>query len=370
MDHSTTIGAARPRPRIDYGFVNNARFVSMVGIVAMHAEVVSLAWRGGALNVALDQTLKFATVCFFIISGFLLGDRLEVDAPLTYMGRRIRTVFAPWLLWAGVYFAMNVALDAIARGSAMRPVTYHLRATVISSAYWFVPNILLSLATLLTMRRWLNTAWLGVALAAASLAHGLNLHARWWSDTRHNTALSGFIVFLWLGYQLRRNLSSARALIDRAPWGLLALSAAITWALALAEARGLALSRGDDFDFMSTLRITNVAYSLAMFALLFKVRANLAPPAMDVRRHTFGIYLLHPIVFALAARAFKLVAARALGVSPFAFSDHITEHLASPVARLVTQLGLFAAVYTLSWSLAATLARGPLGRFVGARDAA
>lgn len=355
--------------RQDYGFVSNVRFVSMVGILAVHAEVVSLTWHGGYLNVAFDQMMKFSTVCFFIISGFLLGDRLEVVAPVTYMRRRLNMVFVPWLFWAGVYLALNLTVDLIARGAAARSFKYHFEATVISSAYWFVPNLLLSLAALLAMRRWLNRAWLGVALGVASTMHGLNLHARWWSDTRHNTALTGFIVFLWLGYQLRRNLGAVRARIDRTPWSHLALAAAITWGLAMAEARGLALARGDDFDFMSTLRVTNVAYSLVVFALLFKVSASLAPAAMNVRKHTFGLYLLHPIVFTMSAKAFKVVAARFVGVAPMEFNQHIGEFIASPAARLAVQLGLFAVLYLTAWALVAALARSSAARLVGAREA-
>ncbi len=359
---------AKAKSKADYSFVTNVRFISMIGIVTIHAEVLSIDWTTGYLNVALDQALKFATVCFFLISGFLLGDRLEEQTPLTYMRRRLSTTFAPWAVWSSVYLVMSLALDWLARGAAMRSFGYHLSNTVISSAYWFVPNILLSLATLLMFRRWLNERWFGLVLGVASISYGLNLYPRWWSDTRHNTAFAGFIVFLWLGYQLRRNLAAVRAFVAARSWATLTVFAVVTYALSMFEARTLAVRYGAEFDYLSTLRLSNVAYSFAIFALIFKVQGRLEPRAMNVRQQTFGIYLLHPISFALVARVFKVLAARALGVPPLYFNEHIAEYLHDPWLRLGTQVVLFLLVYLSSWAGVLLLSRTPMARYIGVRE--
>jgi acyltransferase len=356
------------RARAGYAFVTNVRFVSMMGIVAIHAELSTPDWSASPLNVTFNQIAKFATVCFFVISGFLLGDRLSDARPWDYFWRRVRAIGMPWAVWAGVYLLLGVAIDVAARGAAMRPLAWHLSNTFVSSAFWFVPNMLLSLAILIALRRWLDRWWVGAALLAASLSYGLNLHALWWHDTRHNTALLGFTGYLWLGHALRRYATEARALITKAPWWLLAAIALATLALALGESRILFERFGPDADLLSTLRVSNVAYSLAVFALLFKVEGDLAPPGMDVRRHTYGIHLTHPVVFAFVARAFKVVAALALGVSPMAFNLHMDHYVTSPLARLGAQAGVFVAVYLFSWAWVSRLARTPLARFVGVRE--
>lgn len=354
--------------KADYRFVTNTRFASMAGVVAIHAELMSVTWHGGALNIGLNQALKFCTVCFFMISGFLLGDRLEDASPREYMGRRLRTVALPWAIWAGVHMVMSIAIDHVARGAGARPLTWHVNNTVIASAYWFVPNILLSLSVLLLFRRWLEAWWFGGALGLATLAYSLNLHVRMWSSTQHNSAFAGFIVFLWLGYQLRRNFHRVRAALSRAPWGLLWGLVVVTWALAMGESYALAARFGDDFDFLSTLRVTNLLYSFAVFALLLKTTRNIEPPGMDARRFTFGIYLLHPIVFGVVGRLFKVVWARAIGVEPLAFNEHMLEYVRTPPQRLAVQVGVFALVYGISWAAVAVLARTPVSKYLGVRE--
>lgn len=369
---SAAVGEAaavtKPANRADYGFVTNARFVSMVGVVALHAQIMTLSWHGGHWNMVFDQLMKFGTVCFFLISGFLLGDRIETTSPAQYMLRRLRTTAVPWAVWTSVFLVMNLTIDWLARGSEMRSLGFHLNNSVLNSAYWFVPNILLSLATLLAFRRWLNSLWFGAMLGAASLSYGLNLYFRWSTDTRHNSAWAGFIVFLWLGYQLRRHVGAARAWIARAPWSLLVALGVITYALALGESKVLNDRYGDDFDFLNTLRISNVAYSFVAFAMLFKVARRLEPPGMDARQHTFGIYLLHPIIFGLVSRLFKVIAAKALGVSALAFNDHVTDYIHSAGGRFAVQLGVFAVVYLTSWACVSAMARTRLSRYIGVRE--
>ncbi|MFO0604240.1 MAG: acyltransferase [Polyangiales bacterium] len=354
--------------KADYRFVTNTRFLSMAGVVAIHAEVMSVTWHGGGLNVALNQALKFCTMCFFMISGFLLGDRLEDASPREYMGRRLRTVALPWAIWAGVHMVMSIGIDHLARGAGARPVLWHMNNTIIASAYWFVPNILLSLSVLLLFRRWLDAWWFGAALGLTTLAHSLNLHVRMWENTQHNSAFSGFILFLWLGYQLRRNFGKVRATLAKASWGLLWGLVLGTYALAVGETWVLAKRFGDDFDFLSTLRFSNVLYSFAVFALMLKTTRSIEPPGMDARRFTFGIYLLHPIVFGVVGRAFKIVWARAIGVEPLAFNEHMADYVRTPFARLAVQVGLFVVVYGLAWAAVAVLARTPLARYLGVRD--
>jgi Acyltransferase family len=358
----------RKATRSNYLFVTNIRFVSMVGIVAVHSEAIPVHWHGGFLNVMFNQGWKFATVCFFLISGFLLGDRLEDASPVEYMKRRLRMTAMPWAIWAGLYGAMLMAIDVLARGSHMRSLHYHLNEVLFGSAYWFVPNILFSLATLLVFRRWLNTPWLGLVLGLSTVAHGINLYTTWWSDQRHTSAWAGFIFFLWAGYQLRRHIELFRTWVRRISWPTLVAASLFTYTAALGETIHLWHTHNPDFDFLSTLRISNLLYSLVMFVVLFKFERSIEPPGMDARKYTFGIYLVHSLFFAVVARALKLFLARLVGVTPLVFNDHIMDYINTPILRLGVQLTIFFVVYSCAWKTAAVLSRTRFSSTIGARE--
>lgn len=368
LPSSAVVAEAHAGERPIYGFVTNVRFISMAAIVALHAELDAPTWRHAPLNVALGQFVKFATVCFFLISGFLLGERMVTDHPWTYFRRRLDALAVPWITWAFVYLGLGLGLDWVARGAAMRSLSYHLAATFVSSAFWFVPNLLFAIAVLLAFRRWLDRAWFGVLLGVVSLAYGVNLHVRLWHDTRHNTALFGFVAYLWMGFQLRRHVVTIKSWVDRASWVLLAALAVVTYAAALYESWLLEARFGGESDLLSTLRVTNVVYSLAAFALLFKVHRHIEPSWMDVRRHTYGIHLTHPVVFAFVGRAFKVACAMYFGVSALEFNAHIDRYLTSPVTKLLAQLVIFVVVYIASWACVAVLAKTRVARYIGVRD--
>jgi peptidoglycan/LPS O-acetylase OafA/YrhL len=65
-------------------FVDNVRFLSMIGIVAIHSATVVFVTGNvhPMLIAALLAPQKFGTTGFFLISGFLLGERLDRCRPL------------------------------------------------------------------------------------------------------------------------------------------------------------------------------------------------------------------------------------------------------------------------------------------------
>src|ERR1700722_7360052 len=86
----------RPRPReLNHLFVNNVRFWSMLSVIVVHSWYVFGSANSG-LDIALVTPFKFATIGFFLISGFLLGERVDRRNPVEYFLRRFRRVFVPW----------------------------------------------------------------------------------------------------------------------------------------------------------------------------------------------------------------------------------------------------------------------------------
>ncbi len=147
----------------------------MAAIVLLHA--------GGRLNhyqpvgfrefVLLEQTFKFGTIAFFIISGFLVGDRLPASDPVGYLRRRANRLLPAWMLWYGVELVYATQRDLLHAGQGalnLRLVLATLRTNssfvLIDTPLWFVPNFLVALTCVVLLRRWLNDLRLGAALLA------------------------------------------------------------------------------------------------------------------------------------------------------------------------------------------------------------
>jgi hypothetical protein len=102
--------------RSDYRFVSNVRFLSMVAIVWVHMEYLfGAAMRSPwmEIRVVLRQSMKFGSIGFFLISGFLLGEGLTRMNPRRYFDRRLKAVLLPWLFWGAIWFAVSLSFNLL-----------------------------------------------------------------------------------------------------------------------------------------------------------------------------------------------------------------------------------------------------------------
>lgn len=324
---------AQSKYPVDHLFANNVRFLSMAGVVACHCifgfGLMSGINSSGTLFIGMVQPFKFATIGFFLISGFLMNEGLTRRDPLDYLKRRLQRVFAPWLLWFSLLFAMMVAgqvvrgkLDLLSLGDSLPLLFHSFRYCLFSTAYWFVPNLLIALCVLLLCRRILSDMRFGCLLLTFSLFYGLNVYAQWLPVESHTEALLGFVFYLWLGAWGARNFNVIQSFLARIPMAaLIALSVfaglAAAWESHLLAALG-------SLDVMDTLRISNQIYSVAVVLVIVKIRSAVSPRALDIRASTFGIYLTHSIIVALLS---KIPSQAVLSVFPTQFWG-VTEALA------------------------------------------
>ncbi len=207
-ERRTSSEAGRLRPKeLNHLFVSNVRFWSMLGIIAVHcAEAFSVF--GGThwkLMPALTTPFKFGTIGFFLISGFLLGERVDRRNPLEYFLRRVKRVFVPWLFWLGIMCAFLIAHQVTAtewkRTASHGIVSITLNALkfcLLDTAFWFVPNLLLCIAVLLVFRRYLYSLKLGAILLLTNLTYVVNIYKLWF-PSKHTVALFAFVFYLWFG---------------------------------------------------------------------------------------------------------------------------------------------------------------------------
>jgi hypothetical protein len=293
------------RDRTNYIFVDNIRFISMAAVVAMHSTLGfgSLIGVDSNLSVALIQPFKFGTIGFFLISGFLMGDGLTRRSPTEYMKRRLNTVFAPWSVWFTLFFGLlliNGTLNSWSLShtphALLRLAGARFLQALFGSAFWFVPNLLLSVGILLLCRRFLFDLRLGWAFLACSSFYSLNLYYGWLPMKSHTEALLGFVFYLWLGAWAARNFSHVETAVNRISSPCMIAAVIVTGIMAAKES--FLLFENGSQDSLDTLRISNQLYSVAVVILVFKLHRSIAPLNIHVRATTFGVYLTHAIILA------------------------------------------------------------------------
>ena len=290
--------------RADHLFVNNVRFLSMAAVVALHCVGVLpplCGIDGSSRSIhAMLQPFKFGTIGFFLISGFLMGEGLSRSSSSAYLTRRLKTVFAPWLVWVAIYVGLlrahRVMVGRLSVNSLhdYRMLCELLQIALFDTAYWFVPNLMLAIGVLLLCRRFLYDLRLGCALFGVSLFYGANVYTQWLPIQSHTEALLGFVFYLWLGAWAAKNFDAFQAWSARIPAVVLIAMAALTGLAAFCEGELLSGSGA-----LNTLRITTQVYSVVVVLAIFRARKALWPRALNVRTSTFGIYLAHSVVLAL-----------------------------------------------------------------------
>jgi len=331
----------------DYVFVDGIRFWAMVSIIAVHSLNVFIAVKKPDLQLLylLATPVKFGTIAFFLISGFLLGDRLDTCRPMSYLGRRLKTVFVPWLCWFSLMVAYKTAhhrvelVSGVASWSLLGPQIFQ---TLFLTPYWFVPNLMLGLGLLLLFRRHVFDLRLGAAFLAIDLFYTVNIYGRW-IPSGHTEALLGFVFFLWFGSYVSGRIDEVRAWLARIPMYWMVCFTVAAACCAYGEARWV-VHLGDG-DPVNTLRFTNQIFSVMVVLTLVKVRRATWPKFVNARRVTFGLYLSHPLALEVGFR-----------LARFATHGFASGLLATRAGLICLWLATFAVVYGLGLAVTQLLA--------------
>ncbi len=339
----------------DHLCVDNVRYWSMFAVIAVHSLI---AWGihsdsgiGWEIQIALLQAAKFGTIGFYLISGFLLGQRVDRYGPYEYFLRRLKTVALPWAIWAGIFtvlpFAKSLSLGS-ANGSIGRPMLHYASQVVLFSPYWFVPNFFIGLLVLLMLRRHLDDARAGIALFSVSLFYGVNVYGKW-IPANHTYAALGFVFYLWLGSWVARHPQTLLPFVQRIRWSSLVLGILATGALALGEAHLLRGLKADNV--VNTLRVSNQLFSMLAVIGLTKLRRPTWPRFMDVRAHTFGLYLIHPICIFLLTHGADVIFRSLARPDRGTILETYTPVWVHPTMSLVLWASMFLLCYTFSFMI-------------------
>lgn len=246
------------------------------------------------------QFVKFGTISFFLLAGFLIGDKFGDYSATEYLKRRFNNTFKPWIIWS-LTFVVVIVMNKLYgewRGDHDYKgwhewIINAFKTVYLYSAYWFIINFLICISILLIFKKQLYSIRLGLALLVLTLFYSINVYFEW-IEPLHTMALFGFVFFLWLGAQMHKHWAAIEDRVRKIPMYVFVLMTIITFLVAIFEIDHL-------FDIKSeepfnSLRLSNLLYSMAFFFLLVKMKNLNFLLKLKPRETTYGIYLIHYIL--------------------------------------------------------------------------
>ncbi|TSJ37244.1 acyltransferase [Mucilaginibacter corticis] len=342
----------QPKPKKNYDFIDSIRSIAMMSIVAEHCVTAgNHTYAFGSdkywVYLAVVQLTKFGTITFFLLAGFLMGEKFADYSPAQYLRRRVSTTFGPWIFWSLLFVALVIIRMRIGDHYFDVPKILNItREIYLYSNYWFIINFLISISILLIFRRYLYSFYLGAILGAFTLFYSVNIHYEWVSP-RHTTAILGFVFFLLLGAQLRKNLDYIEGVIANTSYFMVSLFVFVAFGLAIYESVQL---NGHSVDPFNSLRFSNILYSLAVFTLLLKLKTFKWVSYLKPRQTTFGIYLIHFILVIF-------LVPKLLG--------HFNEPGLNPSQLIVFKLAAFLIAYIGTLSIVLFINKTPAKKLIG-----
>ncbi len=295
----------KPSKTANYPFINLIRFISMIGIVWEHVHAFPPSDNASILDIfdrtdhpyiliIFYQIFKFSTVCFFMISGFLLGEKLNTINSKTYFKKRLSTTIKPYLVSSFILFLIIfIRFFFLHRQmNEVKSVGDIIIFILFNSWLWYLPNYLISLAVILCFNKIVDRKSFGACLLLITVVYSLLTVYFKQFMIPHSYALFAFVFYLWFGIYTNRNNVINK--IKNLKISILFSLMIITLILSCLESVYLYHLK---LNFLSTLRIFNQLYSLAMFAFLIRICLN--PPKFgffNPRKETYGIYLYHGII--------------------------------------------------------------------------
>lgn len=292
----------------NYDFVDTIRCISMMGIVFEHSTTLSWfnysSFYTTLLQASVMQVLKFATIAFFLIAGFLINHKFTEYTPWQYTKNRFKKTIGPWAFWLHVLIIADIIkilvnhikfkVEMPFSDNFLKFIGDKYYEAIFTTSFWFILNFLICICILLLFKKYIYSLVFGMVLGIISLFYSVNLYYDW-IITTHTTALFGFVFYLWLGAYMNKHYDIVEAYIKKTSIYWFISLAVITFFFAdleIVHLKNLGIE-----DAYNTLRISNIIYSLIFFLLLLKIGPiSFINDKLEPRKTTFGIYLVHQII--------------------------------------------------------------------------
>lgn len=319
--HSSLRGASRhDRPSSEHLTEPDiVRGVAIIAVVAIHASAIAQSRMSAvsplyAVYVTLTYVSLFAVPAFIFISGLVLAHVYREGIPSygTFLSRRIASIGAPYVIWSLFYYLYSARashlpfglawLGGLTKALLLGTAFYHLYFVVI------ILQMYLLFPAILGLVKCLDSGRTGV-LIPFGLVHAAYLWflARFpfpYSDRFFLTYLVFFAVGTGIGLRIKefRNMGArSRSLLGGV--AVLGGLAYVGFSLAAIVYRYSSPA--------TVLPSLWSAYSLAVGASLLAIAPWTSKPLLSgLGRHSFGIYLAHPIILVIADGALTWMGVR------------------------------------------------------------
>jgi len=342
-----------------YQVIDGVRFISICSIIWGHCL---LGWQNREFTGFQDNFIyscvlqlgKLGTINFFLISGFLLADKLNVYSVSSYFKKRLRSTYLPFLFFIYVFavYKLRLGVEFLADGDysgALHHVYVILVGTLFYSSYWFIPVFFISTSVIIAFKQFVFKAWFGIVLALISLAYCMNLHEHWF-EVSHTKALFGYTFFIWLGVYINRHICRLTIFLEQLSWTAITAVLLATFCLACYE--GHVLLEQGSIDPFSSLRFSNALFGITFFLVLVKFGRINFLKRFNPQKNVFAIFLIQNIL------VFELMAY----LNPYADKAFAAFDLK---ILLLIQCVFFVIIFNVNYFLAAKLTSSPFSWLAG-----
>lgn len=284
--------------------INIIRLIAIASVVWGHClysieHKVFFKQNEQIIQTVLLETGRIGTVMFFIISGFLINDKLSRFNPLGYLRYRLFSLILPWAIFLSSFTFIQTMRELGLQQMVHNP--HHtivvmlglFRIFLFHSAYWFIPVSILSVMVLVMFKQYVKNLWFGVLLACVTLFYGVNLYYAW-IPVDHTKAFIGYIFFLWLGMQIKTHSATVQNILNHLSWPVLSGLLALFFIAACFEA--IKLNSIGCADPYASIKISNSILSVIAFLTLLKSSRMKRLNRLNPQNYVYGIYLMHCII--------------------------------------------------------------------------
>lgn len=320
-------------------YISNLRNIATFAVILLHVtapfvlQFNKISFASWQLANLIDSTLRFGVPVFVMISGAILLDRNE---PLnTFLSKRLKRVFLPFLFWSIVYFifiyagsfqkASVLQLCQIFINKLLKGTYYHLwYVYMILGVYLFIPII----------RKWVQNSTkqeLHYFLLLWSITLFINTDIAEYIPSIEVLYFSKYLGYLVLGYCLDKHVETTPA---RNTLYLVLFIVGVTLTLLSTSYLSVAANKLN-ITYYNYLSPNVCLMAIGIFLLGKSLLKTTNTTLTNLDKHSYGIYLAHVLVLHYVYRT----------VAPLKFNTD------APLSLLLFIVGVSLITYGISYFL-------------------
>lgn len=280
-----------------YNFIDLIRLVSMMGVVWAHIYIPVEVHNTNFIfyQILIMQFWKFGVINFFMISGFLLKEKLDFNNKIEYLKNRLRTILKPYLIALTIVILITYISSWLKGTLGTTYLSELIKDIIFGTAYWFIPNYFICLIVILLSNKLIKSFYFGGILFLITICFSYSSVYIKASYLPHTQVFFGYIFFLWLGYHLNNKILIT-FLIKIKSYKLY-LFFVIVFLTACVES--YILNKNGYSSNFSVLRFGNIFYSIAAYILFINLfsKPYFHNKFLNLRKNTYYVYLYHLVIY-------------------------------------------------------------------------